>query len=114
MNLAARQKGDRAAEVDGEAALDPSENHAGHPLIGLEALFQLGPGLLAPRLLARQRGLAVLVLHAFEEDFDDVADMDLGLIAPGGEFLQRDPAFGFEADLDEGGLVLDRDDAALD
>src|SRR5207253_1605596 len=81
IDLAARQEGDSAAEVDREPALDPAENHAGHPLIGLEALFQLGPGLLAPRLLARQRGLAVLVLHACEEAFDDVADLDLGVVA---------------------------------
>jgi len=40
--------------------------------------------------------------------------MDLRLIVPGGEFLQGDPAFGFEADIDQGGVVLDRDDTPLD
>src|SRR5205823_3935522 len=32
----------------------------------------------------------------------------------GGEFLQRYPAFGFEPDVNQGGIVLDGDDAALD
>ena len=114
VDLAARQKGHGAVEVDGEAALDPAEDDAGHPLVRLEALFELGPGLLAPRLLARQLGLAVLVLHPLEEDLDGVADMDLGLGAAGGEFLQRHAAFRFEADIDQRGVVLDRDDPALD
>ncbi len=115
IDLAARQERDGAVEIDGEPALDPAEDHAGHPLIGLEALFELRPRLFAPRLLARQRGLAVLVFHAFEEDLDDVADMDLGFVAASGrEFLQRHAAFGFEADIDQRGVILDADDAALD
>ena len=40
--------------------------------------------------------------------------MDVGLGAAGGEFLQRHAAFRFEADIDQRGVVLDRDDAALD
>src|SRR5712691_4696640 len=43
-----------AAEINRETALDPAEDRAGDPLIRLEALFQQGPGLFAPRLLARQ------------------------------------------------------------
>ena len=114
VDLAAGQKRDGAVEIDGKAALDPAEDHAGDPLVRLEALLELGPGLLAPRLLARQLGLAVLVLHPLEEDLDGVADMDLGLGAAGGEFLERHAAFRFEADIDQHGVVLDRDDPALD
>ena len=114
IDLAARQERDGAAEIDREAALDPAEDRAGDPLVRLEILFELGPGLLAPRLLARQRGLAVLVLHPLEEDLDDVADIDLGRAAAGREFLERHAAFGFEADIDQRGVVLDRDDPALD
>jgi len=32
----------------------------------------------------------------------------------GREFLQRHAAFGFEADIDQRGVILDADDAALD
>ena len=108
------KKRDGAVEIDGKPALDPAEDHAGHPLIRLKALFELGPGLLAPRLLARQLGLAVLVLHPLEEDLDGVADMEIGLGAAGGEFLQRHAAFRFEADIDQHGIVLDGDDPAFD
>ena len=89
IDLAARQKRDRAVEIDREPALDPTEDRAGHPLIALKALFELGPGLLAPRLLARQLRLAVLVLHPLEEDLDDIADMNVRRGAAGGEFLER-------------------------
>src|SRR5579862_523933 len=114
VDLAARQEGDSAVQVDREAAFDAAEDRAGHPLVGLKTLFQKGPGFLAPGFLARQRGFAVLVLHALEEDFDDVADLDLRPGAAGGEFLQRDAAFRFEADIDEGGIILDRDHTPLD
>src|SRR5579863_7531957 len=89
IDLAARQKRDRAVEIDREAALDPAEDRPGHPLIALKALLELGPGLLAPRLLARQLRLAVLVLHPLEENFDDIADMDIRRSAWDGEFLER-------------------------
>ena len=114
VDLAARQKRDSAVEIDREAALDPAEDAAGHPLIRLEAFFELRPRLLATRLLARQRGFAILVFHALEEDFDDIADMDLGLLPARRELLQRHAAFRFEADIDQRGIVLDADDAALD
>src|SRR5579884_4089641 len=114
VDLAARQERHRARQVHGKAALDPAEDDAGDPLVGLEILFELGPRLFAPRLLARELGLAVLVLHAFEEHLDDVADADFRLVAAGGEFLERHAAFGFEADIDQRRIVLDGDDAALD
>ncbi len=114
VHLAAGQEGHGAGEIDGEAALDAAEDHAGDALVVLEGLLELGPGFLAARLLARQHGFAVLVFHALEIDLDHVADLDLGLLAGGGEFLERDAAFGFQADIDEGEVVLDGDDDALE
>ena len=114
VDLAARQKRNGAAEVDGKAALNPPEDHPGHPIVCLKALFELGPRLLASRLLARQLGLAVLVLHPLEVDLDGVADMEVGLVAAGSELLQRHAAFRFEADIDQHGIVFDSDDPALD
>ena len=114
VDLAAGEKRDGAVEVDGKPALDAAKNGSGDPVVRLKALLELGPGLLAPRLLARQLGLPVLVLHPLEVDLDGVAHMDLGLRASGGELLQRNAALRFQADIDQHGVVLDRDDPALD
>src|SRR5216684_1305633 len=118
IDLAARQEGAGAVEIDGEAALDAAEDDAGDALVALERLLEQGPGLLAARLLARELRLAVLVLHPLEEDLDGVADLDVrlvaGRLAGGSEFLEIDAAFRFEADIDEDRIILDREDAALD
>ena len=114
VHLAAGQEGHGAGEVDGEAALDAPEDDAGHALIVLEGLLELGPGFLAPGLLARQNGFAVLVFHALEIDFDGVAHLELGLLAGGGEFLELDAALGLQSDVDEGEIILDGDDDALE
>src|SRR3546814_14384804 len=58
--------------------------------------------------------LALVVLDAVDIDLDLVADGELGLLARRGEFAQRDAAFGFQADVDDGHVVLDRGDGALD
>ena len=83
-------------------------------LVGLEGLLELDPALLAARLVAREHGLAERVLDALEIDLDLVADLDLGLPARAGEFLQRDAAFGLQADVDDGEVLFDGDDRALD
>src|SRR6202161_2605170 len=62
VDLGARQEGDRAVEVDGEAALDLVEDDAVHLLVIVEGLFQLAPALFAARLVARQHGLAQRIL----------------------------------------------------
>ena len=52
VDLAARQEGHRAVEIDGEAALDLVEDDAGDLLVVLERGLQLAPAFLAPRLVA--------------------------------------------------------------
>ena len=47
----------------------------------LELLLEPGPALLAPRLVARQHGLAERVLDALQIDLDLVADLELGRLA---------------------------------
>ncbi len=113
VDLAARQEGHGAAEVDGEAALDPAEDRALDPLFLLVGLLEAVPRLLAPRLLAAQHRLAAGVLDPVEIDLDDVADGDLGGLARGGEFLEVDPAFHLVADVDDGLSGLDREHGAL-
>ena len=114
VDLGARQEGHGAVEVDGEAALDLVEDDALDLLALLERLFELDPALLAPRLVARDDGLAERVLDALEIDLDGVADARRRLAAVIGEFLQRDAAFGLQTDVDQRHVLFDRDDATLD
>ena len=114
VDLRARQEGHRAVEIDGEAALDLVEDDALDLLVVLEGLLELAPALLAARLVARQHGLAERILDPLEIDLDGVADLDFALAAGPGEFAQRHAAFGLQADVDDGHVLLDRDDGALD
>src|SRR5262249_13211922 len=114
VDLAARQERHRAVEVDREAALDLVEDDALDLLVALERLLELAPALLAARLVARQHGLAERVLDPFEIDLDGVADLELALAARSGEFADRDPALGLQADVDDGHVFFDGDDGALD
>ena len=113
VDLAAGQERDRAVEIDGEATLHAAEDHAGDALVVLELTLELGPGFLAAGLFAREHGFTVLVFHALEIDFDDVADLDLVLLSRSGEFLERDAPFGFQADIDQDEFIFDSDDGAF-
>src|SRR5580704_14193972 len=62
IDLAAGQERHRAVEIDREAALDLVEDDARDLLVALESLLELAPAFLAPRLVARQHGLAERVL----------------------------------------------------
>ena len=101
IDLAAGQERDGAGKIDGEAAFDAAEDHAVDALIGLEILFEQGPGFFAARLLARQLGLAVLVFHPLEINLDGIAGLDLRRPARRREFAQRDAAFRFQSDIDQ-------------
>ena len=65
-------------------------------------------------LSRRQHGFAQRVLDALQIDFDFIAHLDVGGDARHGEFLQRHAAFGLQADIDHGEVILDGDDLALD
>ena len=114
VDLAARQEGDGAVEVDGEAALDLVEDDPFDLLVLLERLLELDPALLAPRLVARDDRFAERVLDPLEIDFDFVAKAGRRVAPVVGEFLERDAPFGLEADVDDGHVLFDRDDLALD
>ena len=112
VDLAARQEGHGAGEIDGEAALHATEDRAHDALLVVERLLEHGPGFLAARLVARQDGLAFLVLHAIDEDVDHVAFLDLRRAdAAVGELAEGDAAFGLEADIDHDEIVGDANDA---
>ena len=114
VDLRARQERHGAVEIDGEAALDLIEDDAGDLFVVLERLLELAPALLAPRLVAREHRFAERVLDALEIDLDGVADLDLGRAAGPGEFAQRHAAFGLQADIDDGDVLLDADDRPFD
>ena len=105
IDLAAGQERHGAAEIDGEAALHPAVDRAVDALLRLERLLEVGPGLLAAGLLARQDDRAVLVLVALDVELDDVAGLDLGLGAGRAEFLEGDAALGLQADIDDGEFI---------
>src|SRR5262249_58095015 len=96
VDLRARQEGDRAVEVDGEAALDLVEDDAVDLFVVLERLLQLAPALLAARLVARQHGFAERILDAVEEHLDLVADLELAFTSGAGKLAQRDAALGLQ------------------
>ena len=114
VDLAARQEGDGAREIDREAALDAAEDRSRDPLGLVECLLELDPGLLAARLITAQHRLAFAVFEPLEINFDLVADLDLGGLPAFGKFLQRHAAFGLEADVDQRHVVFDGDDDAGD
>src|ERR1700722_2801121 len=114
VDLAARQEGDRPVEVDREAALDLVEDHPFDLLVLLERLLELDPALLAPRLVARDDRFAERVLDPLEIDFDFVAKAGRRVASMIGEFLERHAPFSLKADVDDGHVLLDRDDLALD
>src|SRR5262249_46906309 len=113
VDLRARQEGDRAVEVDGEAALDLVEDDALDLLVAVEGLLQPAPALLAPCLVAREHGLAGRVLHPLEIDLDGVADLDLRLPTRSRELAQRHASLGLGPDIDDGEVLLDADDGPL-
>src|SRR5215203_727827 len=114
VDLRARKEGDRAVEVDGEAALDLVEDDAVNLLVVVEGLLELAPAFLAARLVARQHGFAERILDSVEEHLDLVPDLEFAVLAGSCEFTQRHTAFGLEADVDDGHVLLDRNNDALD
>src|SRR5262249_31685539 len=113
IDLAAGQERDGAVEIDGEAALHATEDHAGNAAAVLERLLEARPRLFAPRLVAAEHGLAESILHPLDIDFDFVADLDARRHAGHREFLQRHAAFGLQADIDNDEIVLDGHDVTL-
>src|SRR5467141_205243 len=114
IDLRARQEGHGAVEIDGEAALDLIEDDAVHLLVVVESLLELAPAFLAARLVARQHGFAERVLDTVEKHLDLVADLEFAFLAGSCEFTQRHAAFGLQADVDDGHVLLNRNNDALD
>src|SRR5262249_55232317 len=107
IDLAARQEGHGAVEIDGKAALDLVEDDAVDLFIGLERLLELDPALLAAGLVTRDDGFAEGVFDALEIDLDDIADLERAVAARAVEFLEGNAAFGLQTDVDDCEVLLD-------
>ena len=114
VDLRARQERDGAVEIDGEAALDLVEDDARDLLALLVQALEAGPAFLAASLVARQDSFTERILDALQVNLDGVADLDVARLAAETEFLQGHAAFHLEADVDDGEVLLDADDLALD
>ena len=114
IDLASGQERHGPVEIDREAALDPAEDDAGDPLAVLVGLLELFPRFFTARAFAAERGLAARCLEALDIDLDLVADLDFGRLSGRREFLERHASLNFEPDVDQGGVVLDRENGALD
>jgi len=106
--LRAGQEGRGAAQIDGKAALDATDDGAVDRLTFGEDDFQSGPGFFAASLVAADDGFTQGVLDAFQVDFDVVADLrDDGAFADA-EFTGRDATFGLQTDVDDDDVLLER------
>ena len=114
IDLAAGQERDGAVEIDGEAALDAAEDHAFDALAFAEFIFQLVPCGFAACAVARQHRFAIGILDPVDIDFDFVADLQAMVLTGGGELAQRHAAFRLQTDVDDGLVVFDCSDRALD
>src|SRR3546814_3594111 len=68
-------------EVDGEAALDPTEDAAFDALAFAEFAFELVPRGFAAGAVAAEHGFAIGILDSVDEDFDFATDgeaMEIG------------------------------------
>src|ERR1700754_4943865 len=114
IDLRARQEGDRAVQIDGEATLDLVEDDAVNLLVVVEGLLELAPALFAARLVPREHRFTKRILDALQVNFNGVADLDIGLTARTREFPQGHAAFGLQPDVDDGEILFNSDNGTLD
>ena len=111
VDLAAGKKCNGAIEIDREAALDLGENDPGDFLAGLELLLQADPAFFATGLIATENGFANSVFNTLKINLNFVSDVQVGTLAGNSKFFQRDPALHFQADIDDGQILFDRNES---
>ena len=107
-DLRTREECVDAHEVDDHATLDLLDERAFHRLIVLVGEADALPHAHEVRLLLREDDRAFLVLEVLEEDFDFVADLEVGDVL---ELFERDAAFRLEADVEDDHVVADLEHA---
>ena len=73
--------------------------------------FESRPGFLAPRLFARQHDGTIAVFITLDKKLNNIAGLHFGLLARGGEFLERHAAFAFQADINNGEVAVNANNA---
>ncbi len=114
VHLATGKERDRAVEIDGEATLHAAEDHAVHAGLFVEGAFQTDPAFFAASLVAAEDGFTERVLDTLQINLDLIADIHIGGLAGHREFLEGNAAFGLQTDIDQGEIVFDGDNGALD
>src|SRR5712664_926383 len=102
------------ADVDGKPALHPADDGALDELVALARSRDLVPDAHLVGLLLGEDHHPGVVLTGLEEHVDLVADLDVGLALDQAELLDGDLALALVADVDDGVVLGDLDDAALD
>src|SRR6185437_3896260 len=108
----AGQKSPHVIDLDGEATLDATGDHAGDDLAVVECRLEPRPGARALGLLTRQARLAGAVLDRVERDLDLIARIHLDLTALVLELLERDDSLGLQSDIDDDHVGTDVDHQA--
>ena len=116
VNLRTRQERRGAAQVDGEAALHAADDGTHHRLVLLVDDLEARPGFFAAGLFAADDRFAHGILDALQEHLDAVADLGriLALAFADAEFLQRNPAFGLQTDVDDREVLFDGHHQSVD
>jgi hypothetical protein len=107
VDLAAGQERDCAAEVNGETTLDAAEDNAINAVARFEFAFKNVPRSFAAGTVTAEHGFAVHIFYAVNEDFNFVANLQVGFLAGHSEFTQRHTAFGFETHIDDSMVIID-------
>src|SRR5688572_10663124 len=101
-DLAARQEGIDAHQIDDDAALDLLHEGAGNRLVALVCFADPLPDPHEVGLLLRENDRAFLILEMLEEDLDLVAFLEALRVL---ELVDRHRAFRLEADVEDDGGV---------
>lgn len=114
VNLRTGQEGHGAAEVNGEATFDATEDSTFNTCIVSIGFFQAIPGFFTAGHLTRDDGFATGVFSGAEENLNFVAFSNFCRFAGVCEFFDVDAAFHLVAYVDDGLAVLDGNDLAFD
>ncbi len=107
IDLAAGKERHCAAKIDGEAALDAAEDDAIDAVASVEFAFEDIPCGFAAGTVTAEHGFAVHIFYAVDENFDFVANLQVGFLAGHREFTQSHAAFRFQTDVDDSMVIVD-------
>ena len=114
IDLRAGQEGHGAAQIDGEAAFDPTEDGSFDALFVGVGFFQTVPGFFPAGHFAADHRFTARVFDLAEEDLDLITHFDFRGFTRICEFFKLDAAFHLVAYVDDGLARLNRDDLTFD